>query len=215
MIQQQLKTCIDSIINKQFPTDALKLEIPAQSSHGDYAFSLAFQLAKSQRTSPIALAIHMSEMLNGEDAFIRIAKAQPLNGFVNIILQDSWIMEAFFNLFLSPSPYPPSNQSILLEFVSANPTGPLHIGHGRWAVLGKALASIYKATGAVISTEDYINDGGHQIALLEQSIHALKHGHPIPEGGYHGAYLSDLLATNEAPHLYILKEQRQTLAQLD
>ncbi|MBU1026181.1 MAG: arginine--tRNA ligase, partial [Candidatus Margulisbacteria bacterium] len=109
--------------------------------------------------------------------------------------------------------------SVLLEYVSANPTGPLHVGHGRWAVIGDVIARMLKAVGAKVETEFYVNNVGKQVKLLFESVKAVQAGKPVPEGGYGGDYIKDVAQgkfknVDQLIDLFI-KKQKQTLDSLD
>lgn len=112
-------------------------------------------------------------------------------------------------------PYPNTDQRILVEYVSANPTGPLHIGHGRWAVLGDVLVSLLKATNHDVTSEFYINDAGKQVTMFYDSIDAVKKDLPIPEDGYHGQYIHDLAEQDKDPLQVNIDHQKSTMGKLD
>ena len=117
----------------------------------------------------------------------------------------------FITLLETPYTYTHTEKKNLLEYVSANPTGPLHIGHGRWAVIGNVIETLFKETNQIISTEFYINDAGNQIDKLYESIKAVQENKKIPEDGYHGQYIQDIAKTKEDPIKTLLSVQKNTL----
>ena len=120
----------------------------------------------------------------------------------------------FLILAVTPYEFPKSVGRFNLEYVSANPTGPLHIGHGRWAVIGSVLASLMQYVGADVRTEFYVNDAGNQINLFKSSVESVKNDEPIPENGYHGSYISDLSNSDKDPLELMLIIQKETLSRI-
>ncbi len=184
------------------PTMALPpvtVEHPQNPEHGDFASSLPLKLARAARMSPLAIAQVISDLVPPAAEVAQVAVAAP--GFVNFTLRDEWLaqqMEAvlaaadgFGNIDLG------QGRTVQVEFVSANPTGPLHVGHGRGAVLGSALANILQAAGFAVQREYYLNDTGNQVDTFARSLwarylQALGREAEIPDDGYHGAYMKDL-----------------------
>lgn len=200
------------------------LERPKQASHGDLATNLFFGLAKAAKANPRALAEACLPLLTEADRDGLLAGAEVAGpGFVNLRLSAAGWQSALTVALQAAEHYGQSSagggERVLLEFVSANPTGPMHVGHGRGAVLGDALARVLRAAGYRVDTEYYINNVGNQIAKLGESVwHWLRHpelrkaalatwtqGEPVafpdafppgfPEDGYRGAYIA---ATAEA-----------------
>jgi len=175
---------------------AISLERPKNRDHGDYATSIALQLAKAAGKSPREVA----EVLRADIAALPEVSAVEIAGpgFINITLNRSSQAELVRTILLSPTTYGFGNAfagiAINLEFISANPTGPLHLGHTRWAAVGDALGRVLSAAGAKVTREFYINDRGNQMDLFGQSVEAAALGLPIPEDGYQGAYIADLAA---------------------
>ena len=178
------------------------LERPRDPSHGDWASNAALVLARRLGASPRDLAERVCASIDRETAGIESAEvAGP--GFLNFRLSDRsiWprlaeILEADAKWGRSPAEHP---RRVNVEFVSTNPTGPLHVAHGRGAALGDAVASLLRWTGHEVTREFYLNDAGRQIELLGQSVEARyeeAEGRPatVPEGGYHGAYVSEVAA---------------------
>ena len=175
------------------------LERPRDAGHGDLATNLAMVLAKRERANPRKTAERVLEELQVSSALVaRTEIAGP--GFINFWLAQDQLVSANRDILEQGAAYGRSTASPVLdvnvEFVSANPTGPLHVGHGRGAALGDAIAALLEWTGHRITREFYINDAGVQIDRLAQSLWARVRelaGHPaaIPEGGYHGEYLKE------------------------
>ena len=173
---------------------SIPLERPKNRDHGDYATSIALQLAKPAGMSPRAVAELLQADLLALDAVSAVEIAGP--GFINITLNRSSQAELVRTILSSADKYGVgaalNGVSINLEFISANPTGPLHLGHTRWAAVGDALGRVLSAAGAQVTREFYINDRGNQMDLFGKSVEAAALGQPIPEDGYQGGYINDL-----------------------
>ena len=174
--------------------DSIKLERPKDRSHGDYATSIALQISKTMGKNPREVAQVIADQLTGIEAINKVEIAGP--GFINLTLNRAsqaqlveTIVAAKNSFGLSKSL---SGTKINLEFISANPTGPLHLGHTRWAAVGDALGRVLTAAGAQVTREFYINDRGNQMDLFGQSVEAVALGQPVPENGYQGDYIKDL-----------------------
>jgi arginyl-tRNA synthetase len=172
----------------------IPLERPKNRDHGDYATSVALQLAKPAGISPRAVAELLQSDLLALPEVSAVEIAGP--GFINITMNRSSQAELVSTILSSPQSYGTGNSlagiSVNLEFISANPTGPLHLGHTRWAAVGDALGRVLTAAGAQVTREFYINDRGNQMDLFGKSVEAAALGQPIPEDGYQGGYISDL-----------------------
>ena len=172
----------------------IPLERPKNRDHGDYATSVALQLAKPAGMSPRAVAELLQSDLLALPEVTAVDIAGP--GFINITLNRSSQAELVTTILSSPTTFGAGNSlagvSINLEFISANPTGPLHLGHTRWAAVGDALGRVLAAAGAKVIREFYINDRGNQMDLFGKSVEAAALGQPIPEDGYQGGYINDL-----------------------
>jgi arginyl-tRNA synthetase len=174
--------------------EVITLERPKNRDHGDYATSIALQLSKAAGKNPREVAT----LLQGEIAALpgvsKVDIAGP--GFINITLDRADQAELVRAILSAAQSYGRGTSlqgvSINLEFISANPTGPLHLGHTRWAAVGDALGRVLKAAGATVTQEFYINDRGRQMDLFGQSVQAAALGNPIPEDGYQGDYIKDL-----------------------
>jgi len=172
----------------------IPLERPKNRDHGDYATSVALQLAKPAGISPRAVAELLQSDLLDLPEVSAVEIAGP--GFINITMNRSSQAELVTTILSSPQSYGTGNSlagiSVNLEFISANPTGPLHLGHTRWAAVGDALGRVLTAAGAQVTREFYINDRGNQMDLFGKSVEAAALGQPIPEDGYQGGYIGDL-----------------------
>ena len=173
---------------------AIPLERPKNRDHGDYATSVALQLAKPAGMSPRAVAELLQSDLLALPEVSAVEIAGP--GFINITMNRSSQAELVATILSSPTTYGTGTSlagvSINLEFISANPTGPLHLGHTRWAAVGDSLGRVLSAAGAQVTREFYINDRGNQMDLFGKSVEAAALGQPIPEDGYQGDYINDL-----------------------
>ena len=192
------------------------LERPKSREHGDYATNVALVAAKSSSLPPRELANQIAERLSADPAFTDVSVAGP--GFVNIRLSaqtQGGIAERVVHL---GSGYGRNDallgKSFNVEFISANPTGPLHLGHTRWAAVGDALARVLAAAGADVTTEFYINDRGVQMDKFGISVMAAASGEAVPEDGYHGGYILDLAAqiNREHPEFRQLPAEEQMVA---
>ncbi|MEI2713710.1 MAG: arginine--tRNA ligase [Nocardioides sp.] len=212
MTPQQLSTTIVAALEALVAEGALTLpdgvpaevtiERPRQKGHGDYATNVALQLAKKAGTNPRALAEMIASKLNDSDGIAQTDIAGP--GFLNITVEAGAQGQVAGEIVAAGESYGTNaslgGQKINVEFISANPTGPLHLGHTRWAVLGDAIARVLRAAGAEVASEFYINDRGNQMNLFGASIEAAALGQPIPEDGYQGAYIADLATKVVAEH---------------
>ena len=178
------------------------LDRPKNRDHGDYATSIALALAKPTGKSPHEVAEIVQRGLQGNPEIERIDIAGP--GFINITLAKA-SQGAVVNAILNEQEKFGritilSGRKINLEFISANPTGPLHLGHTRWAAVGDALASVLAAGGAEVTREFYINDRGTQMELFGASLRAAARGEVRPADGYQGDYINDLAKLIVAQH---------------
>jgi arginyl-tRNA synthetase len=181
---------------------SITLERPKNRDHGDYATSIALQLAKEAGKSPRDVAAVLQLEIAKIAGVSEVDIAGP--GFINITLNRATQAELVRTILTKKKEYGRGKAlhgvAINLEFISANPTGPLHLGHTRWAAVGDALGRVLSAAGAAVTREFYINDRGRQMDLFGQSVQAAATGQPIPEDGYQGNYITDLakevVATN-------------------
>jgi arginyl-tRNA synthetase len=174
--------------------DSLTLDRPKNREHGDYATSIALALAKPSGKNPRDIALIIQAGLQGNKDIEQVDIAGP--GFINITVAKSSQGGAILSALKQGNMYGHGKVlegvAINLEFISANPTGPLHLGHTRWAAVGDALGRVLGAAGAKVTREFYINDRGVQMDKFGASIRAAALGQPIPEDGYHGEYIADL-----------------------
>jgi arginyl-tRNA synthetase len=170
------------------------LERPRNPEHGDYASTLALQLGKKVGVAPRELAAALAEELGRRDGIKSVEIAGP--GFLNIRL-DAAVTGGIARLVVEAGAAYGNNsqltgQRINLEFVSANPTGPIHLGHTRWAAVGDSLRRVLTAAGAEVTSEYYINDAGAQVDRFARSLFAAANGEPAPEDGYGGDYIGEI-----------------------
>lgn len=172
----------------------IALERPRNRDHGDWATSVALKQAKRVGMPPRVFAEELMAGIREIDGVAQVDIAGP--GFLNIRLDAAAAAELARVIVESGGAYGQnatlSGQSINLEFVSANPTGPLHIGHTRWAALGDSLARVLSASGATVTSEFYVNDAGAQMATFGESVLAAALGEPAPENAYPGEYIAAL-----------------------
>lgn len=194
--------------------ESTAVERPRSPEHGDYASTLALSVAKRVGLAPRDLAQAIADRLTTTPGVKGVEIAGP--GFLNIRLDASATGEVARLVVNEGDSYGRSDalsgQKINLEFVSANPTGPLHIGHVRWAAVGDALARILRAAGADVGTEYYFNDAGGQVDRFAESLYAAAAGQPVPENGYSGGYIDDIAAqvVKKAPDIMSLPAAEAT-----
>lgn len=176
--------------------ESSSVERPRSPEHGDYASTLAMQLAKRAGVPPRVLAEALADKLAQTPGIKSVEIAGP--GFLNIRLDAAAAGSIAGLVVAEGSRYGHSvtlhGQKINLEFVSANPTGPVHLGHTRWAAVGDSLRRILGAAGAQVASEHYINDAGAQVDRFARSVYAAAQGQPTPEDGYPGDYVTDIAA---------------------
>jgi arginyl-tRNA synthetase len=189
------------------------LERPKNRDHGDYATSIALQLAKPAGKNPREVATLLQGAIAELPGVAKVDIAGP--GFINITLDRADQAELVRTILNSADKYGHGQSlngiAINLEFISANPTGPLHLGHTRWAAVGDALGRVLKAAGAKVTQEFYINDRGRQMDLFGASVQAAALGNPIPEDGYQGDYIKDLatVVVAENPGISTVEDFRE------
>lgn len=181
---------------------AVRVERPRARAHGDWSTNIAMQLAKKAGLAPRDLAEILAAELRKESGIAKVEVAGP--GFLNIYLQAAAAGELARSIVEAGAAYGTSTankgQKINLEYVSANPTGPIHIGGARWAAVGDSLARILAATGAEVVREYYFNDHGAQIDRFSSSLLARSRGEEVPADGYGGEYISNIAAQVQAEH---------------
>ncbi len=183
------------------------IEHPQNAEHGDYASSLPLKLARATGSNPLAIAKEIVRLIAPTPEIDHIAVAPP--GFINFTLASKWLASQVDSILAAGDTYGNvdlgGGSRIQIEFVSVNPTGPLHVGHGRGAILGSTLANVLTAAGYRVEKEYYINDAGTQIAAFSRSLHArylqcLGINAEMPADGYLGSYMVDLAKEVIAEH---------------
>ena len=187
---------------KEVSAETIPLERPKNREHGDYATSISLALAKSAGKNPREIASAIVERIRTHQSISSAEIAGP--GFINITLAKESQGAIVTTIITEGERFGRVNvlagKKINLEFISANPTGPLHLGHTRWAAVGDALASVLDAGGADVTREFYINDRGTQMDLFGASLRAAALGVARPEDGYQGGYIDELAALIVAQH---------------
>ena len=196
-IKDAAQKAIEAGTVKEGELPAVVLEVPPQKEFGDFATNFAMQAARSLKCNPRIVAQAVVDNL----ACAYIDKTEIAGpGFINFYLKQDWVYSLLSNILAQGDSYGDLKQEnpekIQLEYVSANPTGPLHVGHGRGAAVGSALANLMKAAGYNVTREYYINDAGNQIENLAASVNArylalMGVECEFPENGYHGADIID------------------------
>ena len=208
------------VINCQLPEQII-LDRPKNRDHGDYATSVALTLAKVANQQPRVIAEAIVKTLTDNNLLkdAGIAKVEIAGpGFINITLGSASQGSVVIEVLTAGKKYGQSSllsgKKINLEFVSANPTGPIHLGHTRWAAVGDSLGRVLAAAGAQVSREFYVNDRGNQMDLFGQSIRAAALGIDRPENGYHGEYIIDLAneITKSNPEFLTLPPEQSDVA---
>jgi arginyl-tRNA synthetase len=186
--------------------ESVRIERPKVKEHGDYATSIALQLAKPAGRPPRQVAEAIARQLSEAPGVARVDVAGP--GFLNITLDSGAQGELARTVVAAGKAYgrttTMAGHRFNLEFISANPTGPLHLGHVRWAAVGDALGRVLEASGADVTKEYYFNDAGVQIDRYAQSLFAAVKGEPAPEGGYGGEYIGEIAKQVVARHPDVL-----------
>lgn len=205
MTPQELANHIEAAVKSAIESGQLKLsqsdipidivvERPKNPEHGDWATNIALQLAKKAELNPRAVAEILLPIISKSESISQAQIAGP--GFINLAITAGSLGQLAASIVTQGENYGRgvklAGKKINVEFISANPTGPLHLGHTRWAAVGDAIARVLEAEGAQVAREFYINDRGVQMDKFGASVKAAAHGEPIPEDGYHGAYISDL-----------------------
>ena len=202
MTPEQLSTAIRDVLaalveGSKFSfevPEAVVVERPKNRDHGDWATNVAMQLAGKNGINPRQLAAEIATALEAVDGVEKVEVAGP--GFINLFVSDAaaatlvkQIVELGTSYGLGESM---AGVKLNLEFVSANPTGPIHLGGTRWAAVGDALARVFESQGAAVTREYYFNDHGAQIDRFARSLVAAALGEPAPEDGYAGGYILDI-----------------------
>jgi len=183
-----------------FDPPRLVVERPQREEHGDYATNVALRLARPARMPPVGIAEAIASHIPAATEFIaKVQVAGP--GFINFTLSDDWLIRQVDEILAAGESYGNiplgQDQKVQVEYVSANPTGPLHVGSGRGAAIGDSLANVLEAAGYDVQREYYINDAGTQVRLFAETLYAryaqaLGRDEPIPEDGYRGTYMIEM-----------------------
>ncbi|MBI2846355.1 MAG: arginine--tRNA ligase [Chloroflexi bacterium] len=177
----------------------MTVERPQNAEHGDYASAAPLKLARAARMNPLTIARHLADLFPQAEEIERVTVAPP--GFINFTLKDDWLEKQVDSILSLGQEYGNvdlgKGGKVQVEFVSVNPTGPIHVGHGRGAVLGSTLANVLSAAGHKVSREYYVNDAGSQMdsfyrSLYSRYLQALGIESEMPANGYMGAYMIDL-----------------------
>ncbi len=225
MLKQELTGCLRQAVLEAQERDALPpatlpevlVEHSQAAEHGDFASGLPLKLARAMKMSPMVIAERISEHMSAPVEIGKVLIASP--GFINFILSDDWLSRQVQSILDAGESYGDidlgKGKRVQVEFVSVNPTGPLHVGHGRGAVLGSALANVLAVSGFSVEKEYYVNDMGSQIDNFGRSLYAryrqcLGQEADMPPGGYYGHYMIDLareIAQEEGDRFLLLPEQ--------
>ncbi|SDG72053.1 arginyl-tRNA synthetase [Klenkia brasiliensis] len=199
---EQLSALVRAVVGGAVERGALSVDVPADvvverprnPEHGDYATTVALKLAKQAGRPPREVAEVLAADLREQPGIARVDVAGP--GFLNITFAQGALGRIAVDAVTAGEAYGRTDalagQRVNLEFVSANPTGPVHIGGTRWAAVGDALGRLLTASGADVSREYYFNDAGSQIDRFARSLVAAAHGRPAPEDGYAGDYIGEI-----------------------
>jgi arginyl-tRNA synthetase len=199
MIRDDLRAAIGRALARAGlpePADGIGLDPARSREHGDWASNVAMQLAKVAGEPPRTIAQKVKDALEAADVphLSRVDIAGP--GFLNLFLAPTWLHDVLRTVVAEGDAYGRATElagrRINLEFVSANPTGPLHAGGGRWVAVGDAIANLLAARGAEVHREYYLNDAGAQLDKFRDSLFARYRGEQPPEDGYHGHYLVEM-----------------------
>jgi arginyl-tRNA synthetase len=207
MLRQELANCLQQAVAKAQEEGVLSaaalpevlIEHPQNPEHGDFASGFPLRMARAMKMSPLTVAEEVSKHIVPPPQVDKVWAAPP--GFINFTLRGDWLSTEVKSILAAGQSYGDlelgEGTNVQLEFVSVNPTGPLHVGHGRGAVLGSTLANVLTAAGYAVQREYYVNDVGTQITNFGRSLYAryqqcLGKEAAMPPDGYHGNYLIDL-----------------------
>ena len=231
MLKQELARCLQQAVLKAQQEGALAaaalpevlIEHPQNPEHGDFASGFPLRMARAMRMSPLAIAEEVSKHIVPPPQVDKVWIAPP--GFINFTLRQDWLSTEVKSILAAGESYGDlemgKSKSVQLEFVSVNPTGPLHVGHGRGAVLGSTLANVLAAAGYAVEREYYINDMGTQINNFGRSLYAryqqcLNKEAAMPPDGYQGNYVIDLAKEiiQEQGDRFLLLPEGEAVSQL-
>lgn len=225
VLEKSILKCVENGDIPNIKFNDIAVEIPREKGHGDFSSNIAMQIAKQAKKAPRQIAEILIGNIKIEDADIdRIECAGP--GFINFYLKDKWIYDNLKTIQHEKEKYGRLNigngQRVMVEFVSANPTGPLHMGNARGGALGDCIASVLEAAGYDVTREFYVNDAGNQIEKFGISLEARylqlilgEQAVEFPEDGYHGDdiidHMKNYIAENGDNLLNVVSEDRQRL----
>ena len=222
MLQFKIKSLLNAAlthlgIEEKFD---FKVDTPPRRELGDFASNAPLVYGRKLSQKPFELAEKLAqkvEELDKDSIFRKVDVAPP--GFINFFLSDTFLQNSLLEILKRDEDWGKSEEGkgerVLLEFVSANPTGPLHVGHGRWTVIGDVIGRLLEAVGYKVEREYYVNNVGNQVELLVDSVKAVREGRDVPEGGYGGGYIREVKGeTRKGIVDFILQEQRKTLENL-
>jgi len=231
MLQDDIATLLHKAIRKaqrdkalaKFDIPKIDVERPKEGSHGDFATPICMQLARLARMAPLAIAEIVVKRLPKADYLGRIEIAKP--GYINLSLSESWLAQRVDAILAAGERFGSvdlgKQRKVQVEFISANPTGPLHVGSARNAVLGDVLANVLAAAGYDVQREYYVNDAGTQMGIFAETLYAryaqaLGHDEAVPEAGYQGLYMIEFgkRAAQEHGTLFLEMERAQALKAL-
>ncbi len=205
--RQQIAESVSRALSRlgvEVPPDDVHLERPARLEHGDWSTNVALVNAKKLDRPPRELASDLAEAVRKDPPahLIEVEVAGP--GFVNLRLASGWLHDTLVEVVTEgEQDYARTNlghgERVQVEFISANPTGPLHVGNGWWGSYGDALARVMSRSGWNVDREYYVNDTGAQVRTLGASLLARRRGEPVADDGYQGAYVTELAALYEGP----------------
>ena len=214
LVQAAVRSAVDAgELVGDLPSDVV-VERPKNRDHGDYTTNVALRLAKPAGRPPREVAELLAARLVDADGVAKVEVAGP--GFLNITLAAAALGEVARTIVSVGDAYGTgatlAGQNLNLEFVSANPTGPIHIGAVRWAAVGDALARVLQAAGAQVTREYYFNDAGSQIERFARTLREVANGRSVPDDGYAGAYIDEIAAEVAAanPGVLELPDDEQT-----
>ena len=201
----------------------IKIERPKLAEHGDFSTSLPLALARSMRMAPLQIAEAIAAAMPENAIVGNVTHAAP--GFVNFTLSTTWLQSQIDSVRESGDNYGSvdtgAGKSVQVEFVSVNPTGPLHVGHARGAVIGSSLANVLAAAGYEVQREYYVNDAGNQMRVFYDTLYsrymqAAGHDVPLPDPAYPGEYLQELAANllKDLGDGEVSKEKSEAIADL-
>jgi arginyl-tRNA synthetase len=200
ILEDTLGLCVREGALKEIPSPEFVIEVPSNPDHGHFATNLAMTIAKQQGNSPRTIARTMIDHLVDREGLISRTEVGGA-GFINFFVATEQWHSQLSRIISLGDDYGRNalgnNEKLMVEFVSANPTGPIHLGHGRGAALGDSLCRVLKFSGYDVSREFYINDGGQQVSLLGESVYSrwrqlTDPSFPFPPEGYQGDYIREL-----------------------